>query len=81
MIARDEGFFSEDDYTNLERIKEKIGLDEKTASLLKKAKGLRNVLVHEYDGIIDELAFDSMKNFLPAIKKFREGVLEWRKKK
>jgi uncharacterized protein YutE (UPF0331/DUF86 family) len=81
MIARDEGFFSEDDYTNLERIKEKIGIDEKTALLLKKAKGLRNVLVHEYDGIIDELAFDSMKNFLPAIKKFHEGVLEWIKKK
>jgi uncharacterized protein YutE (UPF0331/DUF86 family) len=81
MIARDEGFFSEDDYTNLERIKEKIGIDEKTALLLKKAKGLRNVLVHEYDGIIDELAFDSMKNFLPAIKKFHEGVLEWMKKK
>ena len=81
MIARDEGFFSEDDYTNLERIKEKIGLDEKTALLLKKAKGLRNVLVHEYDGIIDELAFDSIKKFLPAIKKFHEGVLEWIKKK
>jgi len=81
MIARDEGFFSEDDYTNLERIKEKIGIDEKTTSSLKKAKGLRNVLVHEYDGIIDELAFDSMKNFLPAIKKFHEGVLEWIKKK
>ena len=81
MIARDEGFFSEDDYTNLERIKEKIGLDEKTALSLKKAKGLRNVLVHEYDGIIDELAFDSMKNFLPAIKKFYEGVLEWIKRK
>ena len=81
MIARDEGFFSEDDYTNLERIKEKIGIDEKTVLLLKKAKGLRNVLVHEYDGIIDELAFDSMKNFLPAIKKFHEGVLEWMKKK
>jgi uncharacterized protein YutE (UPF0331/DUF86 family) len=81
MIARDEGFFSEDDYTNLERIKEKIGIDEKTALLLKKAKGLRNVLVHEYNGIIDELAFDSMKNFLPAIKKFHEGVSEWMKKK
>jgi uncharacterized protein YutE (UPF0331/DUF86 family) len=81
MIARDEGFFSEDDYTNLERIKEKIVIDEKTALLLKKAKGLRNVLVHEYDGIIDGLAFDSMKNFLPAIKKFYEGVLEWMKKK
>jgi len=81
MIARDEGFFIEDDYTNLERIKEKIGIDEKTALLLKKAKGLRNVLVHEYDGIIDELAFDSIKKFLPAIKKFHEGVLEWIKKK
>jgi len=53
MIRRDEGFFNEDDYTNLERIKEKIGLDEKASLILKKAKGLRNVLVHEYNGIID----------------------------
>jgi uncharacterized protein YutE (UPF0331/DUF86 family) len=81
MIARDEGFFSEDDYTNLERIKEKVGIDEKTALLLKKAKGLRNVLVHEYNGIIDELAFDSIKSFLPAFKKFQEGVSKWIKKK
>jgi uncharacterized protein YutE (UPF0331/DUF86 family) len=65
----------------LERIKEKIGLDEKTASLLKKAKGLRNVLVHEYDGVIDSIAFNSIKKFLPAIKKFHEGVSKWIKKK
>jgi hypothetical protein len=38
MIARDEGFFSEDDYTNLERIKEKIGIDEKTTLSLKNPK-------------------------------------------
>jgi uncharacterized protein YutE (UPF0331/DUF86 family) len=81
MIARDEGFFSEDDCTNLERIKEKIGIDEKTTLNLKKAKGLRNVLVHVYDGIIDSLAFDSIKKFLPAIKKFHAGVSKWIKKK
>ena len=81
MIVRDEGFFSEDDYTNLERIKEKIGLSDETVLFLKKAKGLRNVLVHEYDGIIDSLAFDSIKKFLPFIKKFYESVISWMKKK
>jgi uncharacterized protein YutE (UPF0331/DUF86 family) len=70
LITKKLGYFNEDDYSNLEKVKDEINLSEKTVKIIKKAKGLRNVLVHKYDEIKDTLAFDSIKRFLPEIKEF-----------
>jgi len=77
LITKKLGYFNEDDYSNLEKIKDKINLSEKTVKIIKKAKGLRNILVHEYDEIIDALAFDSIKRFLPEIKEFYKKIKVW----
>ncbi len=79
MIAKDLGFAVEDDYRNLEAVGNSIGLGEKTVLALKRANGLRNVLVHEYNGIIDERAYESIQELLPFLKRFEEAVRRWLK--
>ncbi len=79
MMTRDMSRFVKDDYTNLDGLKLIFGED--IIRNLKKANGLRNVLVHDYNGIIDELAFESMKEVLPFFWKFREKVRAWLSKK
>ena len=54
-----------------------IGLEEKIVSALKRANGLRNVLVHEYNGIIDEQAYESIIQLLPFLKEFESKVRRW----
>ena len=77
MLVKDFGFAVEDDYKNLEIIGNKLNLEEKLILALKKANGLRNVLVHEYNGIIDEQAYESIVELLPFLRKFEERVREW----
>ncbi len=77
MLVKDLGFAVEDDYRNLEIIGNKLRLEEKLILALKKANGLRNVLVHEYNGIIDEQAYESIVELLPFLKEFETKVRKW----
>lgn len=79
MMTREEGRLVKDDYTNLDGLKPFLEPD--IIKNLKKANGLRNVLVHEYNGIIDGLAFESMKEVLPSFWVFDKMVREWLTKK
>ncbi len=77
MLVKDFGFAVEDDYKNFEIIGNKLNFEEKIILALKKANGLRNVLVHEYNGIIDEQAYESIIELLPFLRKFENKVREW----
>ena len=79
MMTREEGIRVKDDYTNLERLKPLLELD--VIKNLKRANGLRNVLVHEYNGIDDLLAFESVQEVLPSFWVFSSMVREWLKKR
>ena len=79
MITKDGNRFVEDDYTNLEFASKVVNLNENDANRLKEAHGLRNVVVHEYNGIDDSLAFDSMLEILPSLKEFAKKVKKWLK--
>ena len=63
----------------MERICDLLGL--KYCSELRRAPGLRNVIVYEYNGVIDELAFNSMKELLPVLLSFEKEVRAWILKK
>ncbi len=78
MMIKAHGKLVKDDYTNLDGLKSY--LDPEIIKYLKKANGLRNVLVHEYNGIMDELAFESMKEVLPSFWTFGSMVREWLQK-
>ena len=77
MMAKEGGILVKDDYTNLERLKPLLKPD--VIENLKRANGLRNVLVHEYNGIDDTLAFESAQEVLPAFWVFSSMVREWLK--
>jgi len=47
----------------------------------KKLLGVRNVLVHEYSGIMDGIALESMKELLPSFEGFVEVVERWLEKR
>ena len=80
MIVKDCNFSVEDDYKNIEIVSNLINI-ESIKNELKSINGLRNILVHEYNGINDSLAYDSITSFLPAIKKFITLVEEWLRKR
>jgi uncharacterized protein YutE (UPF0331/DUF86 family) len=44
---------------------------------MKSANGLRNRLVHEYDGVNDHIAYAAMQRLMPRLRRFSEEVLIW----
>ncbi|MFQ6062439.1 MAG: DUF86 domain-containing protein [Methanosarcinales archaeon] len=75
MSVKDRGFLVKDDYSNIERMDFILTLD--LIESLKRSNGLRNVLVHDYNGINDNLAYISIKELLPAIYEFEKRFKEW----
>jgi len=76
MICKDLKIPPKDDYTNIKILKTKISFDDTEKTLIE-ANGLRNRIVHRYNTMDDLLAFKSMKEILPEISKFIEGVKKW----
>ncbi len=79
MLVKDSGKCLEDDYSNLEKASSILGLDEDTCYKLKKGNGLRNVLVHEYNGVIDKQAYESIHEVLLGIKSYASALEKWLK--
>ncbi len=80
MLTKDSGQEIDDDYSNIERACEILSCKEIMPEL-KRINGLRNVIIHEYNGIIDEEAYKSMNELLPSVEKFAEAVETWIGKK
>ena len=78
MILIDKKRSVGDDYSNIDKIKEIVLLDEKEIAILKEANGLRNRVIHEYNKTNDKTAKESIINLLPEIekiiKKFEEFI-------
>jgi uncharacterized protein YutE (UPF0331/DUF86 family) len=79
MVLKEEGRLLKDDYTNFDALKFLFGAE--MVRVLKRANGLRNVLVHEYSGIIDGIALESMEELLPSFEGFVEVVKRWLEKR
>ena len=80
LIRRGLNSSAKDDYTNIDFLVEKKVIGSKTGKKMKEANGLRNRLVHEYDGLNDMLAYESMKELVNHLKSFSQEVLKWMKK-
>ena len=74
MSCKDLKIVPKDDYINIEAINDKMDFD---CAVLMEANGLRNRLVHRYNTMDDLLAFRSIKEILPEISKFVEGIKKW----
>jgi len=80
MIVKDYGMLPKDDYRNIELIEGKV-ISNELANALKELNGLRNRIVHEYNGLNDEIAMRSIENLIPSINEFLDQVREWLEKK
>ncbi|MEA2055058.1 MAG: DUF86 domain-containing protein [Candidatus Thermoplasmatota archaeon] len=69
-----------DDYSNINFLVEKGILEKEMGKKLKEANGLRNRLIHEYDGVNDKMAYQSMKELVDYLKNFSVVILEWIRK-
>jgi uncharacterized protein YutE (UPF0331/DUF86 family) len=80
MVVKDLKVKPKDDYSNINCLKEQKFLSGELSSSLRKLNGLRNILVHDYNGIDDLLAFKGLKENTRFIKEFYEVMREWLKK-
>ncbi len=81
MMIKDEGRTVQDDYSNLIRMRELGIINVKLEKGLRELNGLRNVLVHRYNGIDDRLAFRSIMGLEDTIREFLKVIKSWLKEK
>ena len=81
MMLRDEGLPVHDDYTNISKLRDIRILEDDLYNQLRELNGLRNVIVHKYNGVDDELAYESISELKDAIYSFLKVVRTWLKKK
>jgi len=64
-------------YSNVDYLVEREIIPADLGRSLKEANGLRNRLVHEYDGVNDRMAYISMTRLTEALRTFPGVILEW----
>jgi len=70
MLVKDLGIQVKDDETNIIEIIEKKNLNPELGKKLKKANGLRNILVHRYNNVDDQIILDS-------VEEIKELLYQW----
>lgn len=79
MFLKDSGHPPKDDYTNIQKWGELM--NKNLSECLKIANGLRNRLVHHYNGLNDRLALESIMDVIPCLQEFIKVMKSWLKKK
>ena len=80
MIVKDIKQIPKDDYSNINTIKNKKIVSVDLAAKLREANGLRNRIVHDYNGLDNEIAYNRLKNLLKYFQEFKVKAKEWLKK-
>jgi uncharacterized protein YutE (UPF0331/DUF86 family) len=77
MIVKDSGFLVKDDHANFDMLFEKKIISITIYKDLKELNGLRNRLVHGYDGLVDRTAWTSLISALSKAQAFELVVKQW----
>jgi uncharacterized protein YutE (UPF0331/DUF86 family) len=78
MLTKDLGIQVKDDNTNITEIVKKRKLKPELGEKLKKANGMRNIIVHRYNDFEEKIILDSVediKDLLPKWIEIVEGIL------
>lgn len=70
MLVRDSGRDVGDDYHNLELLKDEGIISGDMCGKLKKLNGLRNILIHRYNRIEEDVVFDNLNDIRKVIFNF-----------
>ena len=79
MMVKDLRTIPKDDYSNIKIIENKKIISSNLGAKLREANGLRNRIVHDYNGLDDSIAYNRIKHLLNHFKEFKENVKEWLK--
>jgi uncharacterized protein YutE (UPF0331/DUF86 family) len=74
MMVRDIGIDVEDDYENIEILKNKKVIDPELADELKKLNGLRNAIAHKYENLNIELILNNLETVKEQLRKFIDSI-------
>lgn len=77
MIIKDIDQTSRDDYSNYQRLYEKQILDRAELQELNSLNGLRNRVVHDYNGIVDEIALAGIVDSLQFLLEIKGRFKIW----
>lgn len=77
MLARDLTRNVSDDYSNFNVLVQKNVITEGSLARLKDLNGLRNRVVHDYNGPVDGIAVSGILEALDAYPAFKEAVAAW----
>lgn len=80
MLIKDESLVPKDDYSNIDIAEKNSLLKGELCSALRDMNGLRNRVIHEYNGLSDSLAFESIENLIPKVEELAECIKTWLKK-
>ncbi len=72
MLVRDISFEVSDDYGNIEILKEKKLVGSDLSEELKKLNGVRNAIVHKYEGVNNELILRNIIRIKETLQRFVE---------
>ncbi|MFH0836822.1 MAG: DUF86 domain-containing protein [Candidatus Aenigmatarchaeota archaeon] len=81
MVLKDDKRLLKDDYTNIDALEKMNFCSKDVCSALRELNGLRNRIIHEYNGLDDRIAIESIDDLIPDIHKFLEAVKKWLEKK
>jgi len=70
MLCKDFGITVEDDYTNIDELEKLKIFDPSLIQEMRRYNGLRNVLVHKYNKIEDDLVLKEKENMVVILKSF-----------
>ena len=74
MTCKDLGMDVDDDNSNIDRLANKGLIDSNLAETLKKLNGLRNVIVHRYNSLEDEIILESIPIITSALRELVEVI-------
>ncbi len=77
MLVKDAKTLPADDYTNADKLVQLKIIDQSLLGALKDINGLRNRIIHEYNGFDEKTAQESMHRLLPKVADIIKGVEQW----
>ncbi len=80
MLMKDYGYDVQDDYHNLDLLKEKGIIDKAICDKMKKLNGMRNIIVHRYNKVEKELIVSNLDEIKETLLTFVAGVEDAHKK-
>ena len=74
MLCKDLGRNVSDDYSNIDCLRKMDVISDVMSGRLKKINGLRNILVHKYNGLREDIIIDKKDIITETLEEFTENV-------